>query len=512
MDTPITTSTSEDLFLIPGTTVSVTPKRPIGGGSHDPAILLGNDVEDLDGQPLPLFDVRSAYDTYDGRNTASDPDVYIVSLPRPVELNTLRMTMGIPYRDGGWWTSFRIEYRRGDRWEPVRSPTSHPEYPSHDSPVDRRPYTPYVITFDDIRTDGVRVVGRPGGIAQFTSIARLSGYFLDLTRWNPLDEKAYPFPLTYSLISPATVWDLSENLAKATGLDVMCSLLEYYLDAERYALFWNRLSPAYKGEPPLWFLAGETMGWERRNTLEPTAITPIGGDERIVVRRFFNGVLADASVALFADGIPLGHLVTSEVILSECDDEKHHRDLATMVGIPWKQYVKAADRMMRMSATQLEGIAGLMHTIGQLLVDHAHRNIVLSRRLDRHLGDGGSQSRPSKNVRRAIDWMESHLEDGISVDDVAAAVSLTHQHFSTVFKQEVGTTPVEFLTDLKIRRAKELLQIPAMSVLDTAVALGFSQEYFSRLFKRRTGISPDRYKKSTPHHVSETGPPFLPPR
>ena len=69
-------------------------------------------------------------------------------------------------------------------------------------------------------------------------------------------------------------------------------------------------------------------------------------------------------------------------------------------------------------------------------------------------------------------------------------------YFSTLFKKETGQNFTDYLTELRINKAKELLSGDKVSVQDVAEMVGYSDlKYFSRLFKKTTGVSPSDYKK-----------------
>lgn len=69
-------------------------------------------------------------------------------------------------------------------------------------------------------------------------------------------------------------------------------------------------------------------------------------------------------------------------------------------------------------------------------------------------------------------------------------------YFSTLFKKETGQNFMDYLTELRISKAKELLCGEELSVQDVAEQVGYRDlKYFSRLFKKLTGVSPSDYKK-----------------
>ena len=100
-------------------------------------------------------------------------------------------------------------------------------------------------------------------------------------------------------------------------------------------------------------------------------------------------------------------------------------------------------------------------------------------------------------IRKARSFIDEHYADSnLTLHDVASHVALSNNHFCTVFSQEMGVTFTEYLTAVRISRAKELLSSTAMRTGDVAYAVGYNDpHYFSYLFKKNTGLSPRDYRK-----------------
>ena len=101
-------------------------------------------------------------------------------------------------------------------------------------------------------------------------------------------------------------------------------------------------------------------------------------------------------------------------------------------------------------------------------------------------------------VSRARRFMSLHFDDpNLMLQDVADEVGLSQSHFSTVFAQETGITYTQYLTDLRIGKAKELLRATAMRSGEIAFATGYRDaHYFSYLFKKTTGMTPSEYRRN----------------
>lgn len=101
-------------------------------------------------------------------------------------------------------------------------------------------------------------------------------------------------------------------------------------------------------------------------------------------------------------------------------------------------------------------------------------------------------------LKPAIDYMhKEYTNENISIPVLAELCGMSEVLFRRHFKNSMGVSPLRYINNLKIIRAKELLSDGICSVSEAAFLSGFHDEcYFSREFKRATGVTPSTYKKS----------------
>ena len=101
-------------------------------------------------------------------------------------------------------------------------------------------------------------------------------------------------------------------------------------------------------------------------------------------------------------------------------------------------------------------------------------------------------------VGRARVYLSKNFANpNLMLQDVAGEVCISQSHFSTVFAQETGITFTQYLTGLRIAKAKELLEATEMRSSEIAFQVGYNDaHYFSYLFKKHTGMTPSEYRKS----------------
>ena len=104
--------------------------------------------------------------------------------------------------------------------------------------------------------------------------------------------------------------------------------------------------------------------------------------------------------------------------------------------------------------------------------------------------------REMRPITEAKHYIQQHYQEALRLEDVSTAVGFNATYFSTLFKKETGQNFMDYLTELRISKAKELLCGEELSVQDVAEQVGYRDlKYFSRLFKKLTGVSPSDYKK-----------------
>lgn len=116
--------------------------------------------------------------------------------------------------------------------------------------------------------------------------------------------------------------------------------------------------------------------------------------------------------------------------------------------------------------------------------------------LAQRCGQKVNPSQPrSKAVRLALSYIRSNYAQQLSLEQVAAEVYLTPEYFSRIFKEEMGVTFVNYLTDVRLRHSVQMLETTALRVQDVAQAVGYPNvSYFSTIFKKKYGMSPYEYR------------------
>ncbi len=106
--------------------------------------------------------------------------------------------------------------------------------------------------------------------------------------------------------------------------------------------------------------------------------------------------------------------------------------------------------------------------------------------------------RTNGTIAQAVQYIEAHLFEPLSVETVANAVNLSPSHFSRLFRSTTGFSPHEYIMLHRIDEAKALLQSTTLSVKEIAFRVGYRSEVnFITAFTDKTGASPTQFRKNT---------------
>ncbi len=99
-------------------------------------------------------------------------------------------------------------------------------------------------------------------------------------------------------------------------------------------------------------------------------------------------------------------------------------------------------------------------------------------------------------IKRACHQVLFHVEEDISVKNITESLYISKAYLSELFKEATGITLSEYISMVKIERAKYLLLTSSMKAYEIADALGYNDhEYFSKVFKKSTGLSPTVFRR-----------------
>jgi YesN/AraC family two-component response regulator len=113
------------------------------------------------------------------------------------------------------------------------------------------------------------------------------------------------------------------------------------------------------------------------------------------------------------------------------------------------------------------------------------------------IASGADVSIETKRVaRKAMAYIHHHFAEPLSREELASLVGVSERHLNRCFRQELGVTPMTYLTRYRIRQAKRLLEQGQYSISQIALATGFSESsYFARVFRREVGLTAGAYKR-----------------
>lgn len=145
------------------------------------------------------------------------------------------------------------------------------------------------------------------------------------------------------------------------------------------------------------------------------------------------------------------------------------------------------------------GLKNLDLKYGRELGEKAYIHQLLARVYDECRQKGFEEGRQSKKLdlsARLVSYIETHLSQDITLDELANYTNYSVAHISRIFKEMTNDTLVSYINEKRLQKAKGLLK-EEIPIKEIAMEIGFNNySYFYKAFKRRTGMSPEDYRKS----------------
>lgn len=108
----------------------------------------------------------------------------------------------------------------------------------------------------------------------------------------------------------------------------------------------------------------------------------------------------------------------------------------------------------------------------------------------------GRHGLASSQIKKVVEHMETMPESKLTLTSLAALIGLSPFHFARAFKASTGMPPHRFQIELRIERAKKMLESTDISIADVSAALGYDDPgYFARLFYKEVGFTPTQYRR-----------------
>lgn len=133
-----------------------------------------------------------------------------------------------------------------------------------------------------------------------------------------------------------------------------------------------------------------------------------------------------------------------------------------------------------------------IESLATTLAVHLLRNYSVTAHSVRKLSGGLSGAR----LRRAIEYIDSHLDQNLSLSQIAETVGMSSYYFSRALKKSTGFTPHTYVIHQRMERAKQLLIETKLPVIDIALSVGYiNHSHFSTQFRKLAGVSPTAYRE-----------------
>jgi AraC-like DNA-binding protein/ligand-binding sensor protein len=221
--------------------------------------------------------------------------------------------------------------------------------------------------------------------------------------------------------------------------------------------------------------------------------------ERVVQHVYCFAGLTDIAIPVMVGQHHVATLLSGQIFRRKPNPGDFEMVLEKIGGGLDKDWVKKARKAYFdtpvIPVSSLQGVIQLLTMFAQQLPEDASR----------HLMVGSADLEPSA-VSSAKKFIESHSDEPITLEQVLQHVHVSRFHFCKIFKKTTGITFTEYVTRVRMEKAKSLLMDPSVRVSEVVFAAGFgSIPQFNSVFKRFVGMTPTEYRSQLRENSQNTG-------
>ena len=273
--------------------------------------------------------------------------------------------------------------------------------------------------------------------------------------------------------------DYERAFSKTTGLPLSLRPVES----------WHMVQSGKKSENPFCALMAENNRACAACLETQQKITEAAGAGPRTVKCFAG--LCDTGVPVSIGDELLGFLQTGQIFLKKPTRAQFARTTKQLVDWGWKVDLRRLEeayfQTRVISPKQYESVVRLLTIFAQ------HLSLVSNQLLVRN-----ANAEPPA-ITRAKQYIKDHQADEISLGDVAKAVNTSTFYFCKMFKKATGLNFTDYLSRVRVEKARNLLLNPNLRISEIAFSAGFqSLSHFNRVFRRIAGESPTRYREKLP--------------
>ncbi|WP_105616618.1 PocR ligand-binding domain-containing protein [Vallitalea okinawensis] len=212
--------------------------------------------------------------------------------------------------------------------------------------------------------------------------------------------------------------------------------------------------------------------------------------------------LVDIAIPIIIEDQYLGALMAGQVrVIEEENSENLERIVSNTYQINLEQYPELKELFKSipiLSKKKIEAIAQTMqHMISYFIDEAVFKSAIYDEVHDVQLYYTTESKSQNNLLLPALDYIKSNYQKKIMMDDMAKRCNISTSYFSKLFKRQIGINFSAYVNQIKLEKAKELLENTTLPIINISLDLGYDDcGYFIKIFKKCYKVTPAKYRKT----------------